>query len=225
MQKELQTYLENFISGHKKQKFEEVLSNRTRHITLVLEDIHQSHNASAVLRTGECFGIQDYHVIENNHKFHPNKLVVRGATKWISLMKYNKHTNNTAHCFEHLRQQGYTIVATSPHDGAIDLNEINIKQKTALVIGTEKLGLSDFAINNADVKVKVPMVGFTESFNLSVTVGICLYAFTQKLRNTDVHWQLNDDEKFFLLHEWTKKIIKRSDLIASEFFTKHGGKN
>ncbi|MEQ8424621.1 MAG: RNA methyltransferase, partial [Cyclobacteriaceae bacterium] len=166
-------HLGQYVTDHKKAFIEEVLSQRTRHATLVLEDIYQSQNASAVFRTAECLGIQDIHLIENVGNYTVNKRVLKGADKWLSIFKYNKEINNTMACFKELKSRGYKILATSPA-AALTLEEIDVTSKIAIVLGNELHGLSDEARDQADFQVRIPMYGFTESLNLSVSAAICV---------------------------------------------------
>lgn len=214
---ELLNHLSEFISENKNKLFNETIEKRTRHITVVLEDIFQPHNASAVLRSCDCFGIQDVHIIENNNSYEVNPDVALGSSKWLSLYKYNETDNNTLNTYDILRKKGYKIVATSPHKNDCLLEDLKIESKTALVFGTELRGLSETAINNADEYVKIPMYGFTESLNLSVSAAIILHHLTERLRGSNIPWQLSDIEKTEIKLSWTKSVIKRVELIEKEF--------
>jgi tRNA (guanosine-2'-O-)-methyltransferase len=191
--------------------------NRTRHITIVLEDIYQPHNASAVLRTCDLTGIQDVHIIENNNQYDVNPDVAMGASKWLNLVKYNQNEHNTLHAYKMLREQGYRIVASTPHKDDQDIEHIPLDGKMAIVFGTELNGLSNVAIENADEFLKIPMFGFTESYNISVSAALILYTLTRRLRNTSNKWQLSEQEKSEILLEWSRRSIKRSDIIENEF--------
>lgn len=217
---ELLTYLLGFITENKRNKFEKIINFRTRYLTVVLEDIFQPHNASAVLRTCDCFGIQDVHIIENKNKYDVNPDVALGSSKWLTLIKHNKNEENTLKTLNKLKKQGYKIVATSPHKDQFMLDELPLDQKTALVFGTELNGLSDLALDNSDYFVKIPMYGFTESFNISVSAAITLYSLTEKLRKSEINWQLSEDEILDIKLDWVRNIIKHSDLIEKDFFRK-----
>lgn len=208
----------NMVSDHKKALFENVLINRTRHFTVVLEDIYQSQNASAVLRSADCFGIQDVHIIEKRNEYTINPDVALGSSKWLHLYKYNKEAiNNTEMAYKHLRSQGYQIVATTPHKDDVLLDQLDITNKTALVFGTELEGLSDYAIENADVHMKIPMYGFTESFNISVSAAISLNHLSEKLRKSnEIEWQLSENEKRKIKLHWAKSVVKSSKLIEEQ---------
>ena len=218
MKIQLIKYLKDFVTENRWQRITEVLKKRTRHLTVVLEDIYQPHNASAVLRSCDCFGIQDVHIIENRNEFDPNQGITIGADQWISIHSYNESgVNNTKRCYEHLREQGYRIIATTPHEDDVTIDELPVDQKTALVFGAELKGLSDYALENADGYARIPMVGFSESFNISVGAAICLYEFTTKLHKSDIEWQLCNAEKMELQCKRLDNSIRAGKRIKQKF--------
>ncbi|MGZ6540211.1 MAG: TrmH family RNA methyltransferase, partial [Bacteroidia bacterium] len=160
-------YLSQFVSETRRAKFDTVLNYRTRHITVVLEDLYQPHNASAVLRSCDIFGIQDIHIIENKNAYTVNKDIALGAPKWLNLYKYRKEENNSLDCIKKLKEQGYRIVATTPHEKDCNLEDLSVDKPLALFFGTELTGISHTVREHADEYVKIPMYGFTESFNIS----------------------------------------------------------
>ncbi len=195
-----------------------MLNHRTRHITLVLEDIYQSQNASATVRTAECLGLQDIHIIEHENKYGTNKKVLKGSNKWINIHRYKmKGFNNTEICFRNLREQGYRLVVADPSPDGKPVHEVLVDSKIALVMGNELKGSSDFALNQADEKIFIPMYGFTESFNISVSAAICLHTLLTKVKDSNTAWNLSSDEKEALRLEWYRKSVRRSDLIEQEF--------
>lgn len=210
-------YLLGLLSKPRRDKLEFVLANRTRHITVVLEDIYQEHNASATLRSAELNGIQDIHVIENKWGFQSKQSVDMGSAKWLTLNHYNLLEFNTPSCFENLKNHGYQIIGTSPNTEINSLDKIDISRKTAIVFGTEKKGLSEYAIQNSDMVVKIPMYGFTDSYNISVTVALMVFNLTQELRNSNIDWALTSDEKQLLKFEWAKKSVRFGDELAKRF--------
>jgi len=213
-------YLRKFVTEERWQKINQVLANRTKFITVVLEDIYQPHNASAVLRSCDCFGIQDAHIIENKNDFNPTKGVTIGADQWISLKKYNKSDNhNTEQCYRYLKDHGYRIIATTPHEDEVSIDEVSLDQKTALVFGAEYTGLSDYALENADGYAKIPMAGFSESFNISVGAAICLYELSTRLRKECSAWELDEDEKLHLRYKWLHNSIREADMVEERYFS------
>jgi tRNA (guanosine-2'-O-)-methyltransferase len=213
-------FLTEFISENKKNKFKEIIRYRTRHITLVLEDIFQPHNASAVLRSCDCFGIQDVHIIENTNKYEVNPDVALGSSKWLSLYKYNALENNTAACLKSLKDAGYSIVATTPHEEEYTPEDLPLNRKIALVFGTEMEGLSPLALEMADRFVKIPMYGFTESLNISVSAALLIRTLTERLRNSDIEWRIPDEEQEDIRIAWAKSVVKKAEILEKEFLRK-----
>lgn len=204
MNQELLTYLEHFITEERKERFLQVISARTNHFTVAMEDVFQMHNTSAVVRTCEVFGVQQAHSIEGRFGKRLDAKIAMGAQKWVDVFHYN----DTQSCIDALRAQGYQIVATTPHKDAYFLNDFDISKKSAFFFGTEKEGLSEQVLSQADTYLKIPMVGFTESLNISVAVAIVLQQLTDKLRRSQVAWQLTDEERLSTLINWTKKSIR-----------------
>lgn len=211
-------HLLSFVSANKQAIFQEVITNRTNHFTVVLEDIFQPHNASAILRSCDVFGVQNVHIIENKNEYNINPKVVMGASKWLNIHHHNEKQNNTQDCINQLRKDGYKIYATSPHAKSFLIENVPIEEKFALFFGTEKDGLSDLVLEQADEHVKIPMFGFTESLNISVSGAISMYEISKRLHSSTINWQLTDDEKTALLIEWAKKVVKTSDKIETDFY-------
>ncbi|WP_276371962.1 RNA methyltransferase [Chryseolinea sp. H1M3-3] len=211
-------HLSQFVSDHKKEVIEKVLSARTRQVTVVLEDIFQSQNASAVIRTCECMGIQDIHMVENITKYSTNPKVLKGSNKWIDIKHHaSKTLNNTELVLSQLKDQGYKILATDPAEDGISIEKISLENKIAFVFGNELRGVSKEALALCDQKVRIPMYGFTESYNLSVSVAICLSMTIPKMHAEGRFIGLTDHEKDFLKLKWYRKIVRKSDLIEREF--------
>jgi tRNA (guanosine-2'-O-)-methyltransferase len=219
---ELIYHFEKFVLDRRSSLINSLLHFRTRYITVVLEDIYQSQNASAVLRTCDCFGIQDVHIIENRNKYKINPDVALGSNKWLTLSKYTKKENNSVSAIKILREKGYRIVATTPHTNDTNLEDYDLnKGKTALIFGTELRGLSKDIINSADEYIKIPMYGFTESFNISVSAAIILHYLTYKLRKSEIDWRLTENEKNEVKLDWLRKSVKNSQLVEKELLKKN----
>ncbi len=217
---ELTEYLKDFITESRFETINRVLEQRTRHITVVLEDLYQPHNASAVLRSCDGFGIQDVHVIENRNSFDPSSEVSIGADQWLSLYSYNKaDTDNTTICISALKKKGYKVIATTPHEEDSDLYELDIQDPVALVFGTELEGVTPRVMEQADGFVKIPMYGFSESFNISVSAAICMYDLTTRLRQSGVDWGLSRTEKARLRYEWIKQSVKAGDQLIARYLS------
>mgnify|MGYP001590711346 FL=1 len=214
----LTTYLEGFVTEKRKNTFKNILLNRTRHFTVVLEDIFQQHNSSAVIRSCDVFGIQDIHIIENKYHSKVSRHVAKGSQKWLNLNNYKEDKNNTKDCLTRLKNEGYQIIATSPHNNTCTLHDLDISKKSAFIFGVEKSGVSEEVLINSDEILTIPMVGFTESLNISVAAAIILENLTNKLRNSNYPWRLSEKEQEILYANWLEKSIKNVDEIKNRFF-------
>lgn len=193
------------FSDNKRQLFDRLVQNRTRHISVVLEDIFQSHNASAVLRSCDCFGVQDVHVVQNRNAYCPNSEVSMGSDKWVD---YYTHPS-IQQTYDELHKKGYKIVATLPHENDTMIGDLDISQPVALVFGTELTGLTQEAIAGADAYVKIPMYGFTESFNISVCAALSLFSLTERMRkDPTISWRLSEEEQLTLKLYWAMQVIR-----------------
>jgi len=222
MIKELIGYLSQFTTENRYSLFQEVLNKRTRYMTVVLENIYQPHNASAVLRSCDCFGVQNVHVIENDNEYQINPDVALGSAQWLTLKRHKELENNTLSAISKLKDEGYRIVATTPHNNDVNLDDFDIsKGKFALMFGSERPGLSDIAMDAADEFLKIPMFGFTESFNISVSAAIILNRLRSKINDSDIPWQLTDAEADVIMLDWLRGSIKKSKLIERKFMDLH----
>lgn len=208
-----------FISDHKLQGVEKIMNQRTRHVTVILEDIFQSQNASAVVRTCECMGLQDIHIVENISKYSINPRVLKGSHKWLDIVQHtSKQHDNTEACLTKLKGEGYSILAADPDEDGVSIHDVDPTQgKVALLFGNELRGVSKRALALCDKKVRIPMYGFTESLNISVSVAICLNSIVTKLRESGNAYGLSDEEKDHIRLQWYRKIVRNSELIEQEF--------
>ncbi len=197
-------YISEFLNENKKQCIEEVLDRRTNFLTVVLENLYQPHNASAVLRTCDCFGVERAHIINNSNEFLVQNQIARGADKWVEAIE---HPSSEA-CLKKLKSDGYLIATTDLEDYDYTLEEMPLKQKTAIVFGTEWKGTSQVAKDMADLKIKIPMYGFTQSFNISVSAAIILHHLNARLRQSNIPWQLSEEDRIIARHYWYTRISK-----------------
>ncbi|SRR5690554_6879748 len=211
---DLLEYLETIITPERRQRFIEVLQNRTKHFTVAVEDVYQLHNTSAVMRSCEVFGVQELHVIEERFSKRIDKQIAMGAQKWVDIFKHQ----DSMSCMEALREKGYRIIATTPHNDSVLLEDFDISTPAAIFFGTEKTGLSEQVMKHADGYLKIPMVGFTESLNISVSAAIILQNLTERLRRSAIKWQLTEEEMLEKRLDWTRKSIKDIDFIEKRFF-------
>ena len=210
---ELLTYLEGFLTENRKEGFLRVLKNRTKHFTIAMEDVFQLHNTSAVMRSCEVFGIQELNVIEQKFGKSIDKEIAMGAEKWVDINRFSSIQD----CVTNLKRKGYQIIATTPHNDSCLLHEFDITKPSALFFGTERDGLSEEVMQQADGFLKIPMVGYTESLNISVSAAIIIQDVTNRLRQSDIHWQLTDEEILDKRLDWTRKSIKDIEFIEKKF--------
>jgi rRNA methylases len=216
-------FLSEFLLERRLSIIDNVLNNRTQYVTVLLEDIYQSQNASAVMRTCECLGIQNIHVVENKNPYHYNPGVAMGSGKWLHIEKYNKEQHNTLQAIQHLKDNNYRIIATVPGENCTSLDDFDVKKgKIAIALGSELVGISDEIRKHADEFLTIPMYGFTESYNISVSSALILYQIMGKLKASEINWQLTDEEKLTLKLEWLKASIKKSDLLVKKYYQSIG---
>ena len=208
------SFLENILTDNRKERFLKVLQNRTNHFTVAIEDVFQLHNTSAVMRSCEVFGVQELNVVEQKFGKSIDKEIAMGAQKWVDIKKHE----SVSDCIQSLKAKGYQIIATTPHENDCLLDDFDVTKPSAFFFGTERDGLSEEVLQQADGFLKIPMVGFTESLNISVSAAIILQNLTDKLRKTDIHWQLSEE---FILEkrlEWAKKSIKDIKRIEARYY-------
>lgn len=203
--------LRPFLSDERADRFEQVLAHRTRHLTVVLENVFQSRNASAVMRSADGFGLQDVHLIEDVNPWVPNRGVSKGTNAWLTLHRYRSAADPTAACLERLRRTGYRIAVTSPHVDGYNVTDLPIDQPVAVVMGTEWEGVSDRMLAEADLHVAIPMHGFAESLNISVAAAVVLHELNRRLREQPATaWGLSEEEKRLLRAEWAMASVRQA---------------
>jgi len=212
---DLLTYLEGYLTDERKQRFLNVLRRRTKHITVAVEDVYQLHNTSAIIRSCDVFGVQDVHVVEDRFGKRLDKNIAMGAEQWVDVHRYQ----TTADCISKLKDEGYQIIATTPHNDSMFLHDFFPENKSAIFFGTEKEGLSEEVMQQADGFLKIPMVGFSESLNVSVSAAIIIQQLAQKVRASDLDWQLSDIEVLEKRLDWTKKSIKDVQGIIKRYLS------
>ncbi len=198
----------------------QALSQRTRYVTVVLDDIYHPHNISAVVRSCEAFGIQDIHVLQVENPFRPNKGVTKGAQQWIT---FHRHTSIET-CVMRLKERGYMLLGADPPSKghpSVPVDSIELDQPVALVFGREKEGLHQELRDLCDKLFHIPMTGLTESFNISVTVAISLYVLRRKLDMLPGNlWELSGEEKALLLDDWSVKSVRKGQEVLKEIMTR-----
>lgn len=217
LKQELITYLKGFMSDRRVQRFDDVIAMRSDYMRVVLENVYQAHNASAVVRSCDCFGIQHVHFIENRNRMKLSDDVAMGSSNWLSIHRHNEKENNTVETLQDLKKAGYRIIATTPHKDDFTPDTLPIDQKIALVFGTEIDGISPEVVQMADGFVKIPMYGFTESFNISVSAAICMYALSSRIRAEVRNHLLSEEEKTDIYLDWLKCSVEKSEALIQNY--------
>jgi tRNA (guanosine-2'-O-)-methyltransferase len=217
-QRDLVAFMRSLVTADKRQRLDAALAARTNHLTVVIEDIFQPHNASAVLRTCECFGLSDVHIVEQHHRYRPNPDITMGAHKWLRLQRYRQAGHdNPRQCIERLRANGYRIIATALTDHAVTLDQLAIDDKCALCFGTEETGLSSAFLEAADATVTIPMYGFTQSLNISVSVAICLHQLRSRMLQNNIPPALGPQDHLELQYHWLLKILRHGPRVVKAY--------
>jgi tRNA (guanosine-2'-O-)-methyltransferase len=200
-----------FLSEERIARFERVLDQRTRHLTVVMENVFQSRNASAVMRSCDGFGLQDVHLIEDINPWVPNRGVSKGTNAWLTLHRYRSAADPTTACLDRLRRTGYQIAVTSPHVDGYDVTDLPIDRPVAVVMGTEWEGVSERMLAEADLHVAIPMHGFAESLNISVAAAVVIHELNRRLRELPrERWALSEDEKRELRAQWAMASVRNA---------------
>lgn len=221
---ELLAYLDPMITDQRRAKLNAVLDQRTTHFCMAIEDLFYERNSGAIIRTADGYGVQNVHVIEpqNSFKSKVTNIISKGTEKWISKTQHDNSVNGSLNCIHELRSQGYQIVATSPHANGHTIHDFDITKKSAFFLGSEKTGISPEVMEQADDFISMPIYGFTESYNVSVAAAILLHELMNRLKASNVKWQLSDTERNDLMLRWTVNSIVSSDLLAQRFFNEKG---
>ncbi len=211
-----------FLTRERINTLKKALALRTRHITVVLDDIYHPHNISAVVRSCEAFGIQDLHVLQVENPFKPNKGVTKGSQQWIT---FHRHTSIEA-CVQALRDRGYMLLGADPPSKgypSLPVDQVEVDRPVALVFGREKEGLHQELRDMCDGLFHIPMRGLTESFNISVTVAITLYVLRTKLDQLPRNiWELSHEEQADLLDDWSVKSVRKGPEVLREIKARSG---
>jgi len=204
--------LEEFVTDRRQERLRSVLANRTRNLVLLLEDIYDPHNASACIRSAEAMGVQELHVITTRYPFSPSPKVTNGADKWVDIIRYQSLDT----CFDKLRSRGFTIAAGILSEDAVPIQEIPFDRPVALAFGNEHEGLSDEFSAAADFNFYIPMLGFSQSFNISVAAALGLHwAVNERIRLLGRNGDMTDSEREELLARWTRQSVPMADEILA----------
>ena len=208
-------YLATFMTEERFSLFERTLAQRTDYMTILAENTFHPHNAAALMRHCEAFGVQRMHTIETRCVFDPSQNISRGSDRWLNLVRHS----STAEALSALKAEGYRLVATTPHRESCTPETFDVtKGKFALIFGTEHAGISDEAMEAADEYLRIPMCGMVESLNVSASAAILIYQLTQRIRAQVADWQLTEEEQVRLLYDWTHLSVTDATRILERKF-------
>ncbi|MBL7543395.1 MAG: RNA methyltransferase [Bdellovibrionaceae bacterium] len=203
------------ITPERQKRFDEVLAHRTFEVATVCESLYDRGNVSAVVRSAEAFGFAPFHVIETSEKYKNSARVTRGAEKWIEERKWP----STESAVEFLKSENRKLIVTSL-DANIAIDDIDFSQPVALVLGNEKDGVSEAMKAAADYRIKIPMYGFVQSFNISVAAAICLYHIAQKRKNLGKSSELTELQKEILRAHYVLRTLDSGADQLREYFSR-----
>jgi len=208
-------YLATFMTEERFSLFEQTLSMRTTYLTILTENTFHPHNAAALIRHCEAFGVQRMHTIETRCQFDPSQNISRGSDRWLNLVRHS----STSEALSALKAEGYRLVATTPHRESCTPETFDVKKgKFALIFGTEHAGISDEAMAAADEYLRIPMCGMVESLNVSASAAVLIYQLAQRVRAQVEGWQLSEEEQTRLLYDWTRLSVKDAGRILERKF-------
>jgi tRNA (guanosine-2'-O-)-methyltransferase len=202
----------DFLVPERRARIDEVVANRTRTLTVVMEAFCDPQNVNAVLRTCEAFGIQELHAIEGPMKpYDRNKKISQNADKWLDVHRWR----STAECLGKLRADGFAVYVTHLDPGARPLGELSFAGKVALVFGNENRGVSEEAVRLADATFAIPMRGFVQSFNVSVAAAISLAKAVERREiERGRHGDLSEADAAALRQRFYVVAVKQRTRIA-----------
>ncbi|TWT47093.1 tRNA (guanosine(18)-2'-O)-methyltransferase [Thalassoglobus neptunius] len=213
----LQEFLNEFLTPNRRQRIAEVLDQRIASLALMLFDVYQSHNASAVLRSCDAFGVQDVYVVEQEKEFSPNRDIARGSDRWLTIQR-DSGPGAMERSLASLDQNGFRLVAMVPESsGSQTVASLPVEENLVLAFGTEKTGLPEEIIERAEYRAYLPMYGFVESCNVSVAAALAMQELGAKVRNSRQEWQICSERKRKLMLDWTKKSIPNVAAIEKRF--------
>lgn|GEM_PF-114919 len=198
------------LSPHRARRAVDVAAGRLAGITVVMENISDPHNASAVLRSCEGLGVETMHVVEQPNKWEKNKAIARSADDWITVKKHQ----GLARCLGDLSAQGFTLYAADVGAGCISIADVDVSRPVALVFGSEHSGLSKRALALTDHRFTIPMHGMVESFNVSVSAAVALWELTSRRRRLVGAGDLSLADAADRALRYLKRAVKSPEMVA-----------
>lgn len=196
--------MKEFLTENRKNKIDSVLKARQFSLRVVIENVHDPHNVSAVFRTCDAAGIPKISLIYNKEKFPKiAKTSSASAFKWVDKEKFR----SVDECYESLRKEGFQILATSLTAESVNLYDVDFTKKTAVVLGNEHRGVSEEAEQKADRCLYIPQFGMVQSLNISVANAVIVYEALRQRKAAGLYDDTELDIQTYeaILDEWYKK--------------------
>ncbi|MFN8674318.1 MAG: TrmH family RNA methyltransferase [Candidatus Sericytochromatia bacterium] len=227
-----EAFLDYLVNNHlteaRKNKIFDVSSNKTEHITVVLDRLKDPKDISAIIRTCECFSINSIHIIENKEKYLVNKKVSRGSFKWIKIIKYNEiRKSEQVDCITYLKEKGYKIVhfleknlsVTNFNIPITSMDDLDLKQKIALVFSDNNNEIENFI--PSDELVFIKKINDNFDFNISLNVSIILHNLVYLLNKQKIAFKLTPEELLDLRLDWLKTELVAYNIYQERFFASY----
>ena len=215
--RERNVYLSSFLLESRIDTLNRALDMRTEYLTVMTENMFHAQNASAIVRHCEAFGVQNIHTVEDLCPFLPTLNIALGTDKWIDVKRHA----TTADAIKDLRKEGDRIIATTPHHQSCTPETFDVKRgKYVLVFGTEKTGVSEEIMAEADEFLQIPMCGMVDSLNVSASAAILIYMLSQRMRLECDNWHLSDEKRARTLYDWYRYAVRDSEALLERKYPK-----
>lgn len=206
--REFYEMLKSELTPHKVELFQQKVSMRTRHFSLGLEDMMKSQNASALMRTADAFGVHGVHVYDKNERFNVASGISKGVEKWLDVQFFNTYDQGeTLVWVNRLKKNGKKLYVTALDQRAKPLHDLDPTVPATICFGNEKEGISPRLLELADEVIYIPMKGFVESFNVSVSCGIALHHLTLGMERSGIKRGLTGDDEVTTLIQWALRTV------------------
>ncbi len=202
---------ESLVVEGRQERIAEVVANRTRTLTVVLDRLEDTFNMGAVVRTCESMGVQELHVVRNpDEAWKPNARVSQGCDKWLDIHLHPDFES----CRRHLKERGFALWVSAVREGGRSVFDLRFDQKVALVFGNERHGVAEEVIAAADGVFWIPMLGFTQSLNVSAAVSASVTrAIAWRLEHLGKAGDLTSEEADALTDRFLRLSVKQGQRI------------
>ncbi|MBO9490396.1 tRNA (guanosine(18)-2'-O)-methyltransferase TrmH [Endozoicomonas sp. G2_1] len=190
------------------QRINQMLDHRQPDLTVCMEGVHKNHNLAAVVRTCDAIGVSDVHAVWKNEQMRVSGGSAAGSQNWVNVHNYSQ----TKDAIGELKKQGMQVLVTNLSESAIDFREVDYTKPTAIILGQEKFGASETALELADQDIIIPMVGMVQSLNVSVACSVVLYEAQRQRQLAGMYDKatINEAERQRILFEGGHPIFAKA---------------